>query len=227
MERVERVFKYTVITRVTHWIHFVSMVMLIFTGFTNHFPSIFAKYLSMDAMRFLHYVFMYLIVCNMIFQIYYMIATGEVKFYILRWEDLLDLPALIRFYSYGIFTGATRKHWWKFNPGQKIIYGAWPFLLVLQTITGFILYWPQTLKTLSDFFNPGKLDRLWNILFADSKLYYILTSTNGLDLFRALHVFIAWLFLALLLAHLYLGSTAKMGDYYKSMFTGYKLVIYK
>lgn len=195
---MEKVYKHTVITRIMHWAHATSMVILALTGLQIYAPNSFHLFSDMDWARYLHFIFMYLVVWTFIYKIYYVLITGEIKELLFTFKDLLELPALVSHYLYGIFAGKKKKDWGKFNPGQKLIYTLWPILLLLQAITGFALYWPGLFSGFNDLLGGLGYVRLW-------------------------HFCISWIFIISMAAHIYLGSTgATFWDYYKSMFTGWE-----
>ena len=195
---MERVFKHTLIIRIMHWVHAISMVILALTGLQIYAPGTFRLFPSMDWTRYIHFIFMYLVVWTMVYKIYYVLVTGEIKELLFTFKDLLELPALSFHYLYGVFVGRKKKDWGKFNPGQKLIYTLWPILMLLQALTGFALYW------------PGFFSDFYNLL-------------GGLGQVRLWHFCISWLFIISMSAHIYLGSTgATVWDYYKSMFTGWE-----
>lgn len=193
------IFKHTVTTRIMHGIHLISMILLILSGFYIYAPDAFRIFPSMDAARYVHFIFMYLIVWTMVYKFYYAIVTGEIKELIFTWSDLKELPKLIKHYTFGTFVGHKKPEWGKYNPGQKMLYTAWPALLILQALTGFGLYFTGTFSIFNNFL-------------------------GGLGNLRAWHLIIAWLFTITTVAHAYLGSTGpKIIDYYKSVVTGYEI----
>jgi len=193
------VFKHTIITRIMHAVHLISMIMLIFSGFFIYAPSVFKIFPSMDAARYVHFIFMYFIGWTLVYKFYYSIVTGEIKELIFTWKDAKELPGLIKHYTYGIFVGHKKKDWGKYNPGQKLLYTAWPALLIVQGITGMALYFVGTFAVFNSFM-------------------------GGLANIRAWHFIISWLFTITTVAHIYLGSTGpKFFEYYKSVVTGYEI----
>jgi len=197
-QRAGYIFKHTVITRIMHGIHLVSMIMLILTGFYIYAPGTFRIFPSMDIARLLHFIFMYFIGWTLIYKFYYTIVTGEIKELLFRWRDLKEMPAILKYYLYGIFVGKKKKDWGKYNPGQKLIYTAWPILLLIQGITGIAMYFTGAFSGFNNFF-------------------------GGLANIRAWHFFISWIFTITTVAHIYLGSTGpKLLDYYQSVVTGYE-----
>ena len=90
------IFKHTVVTRVMHGIHLISMVLLILSGFYIYAPDSFRIFPSMDAARYVHFIFMYFIGWTLVYKFYYSIVTGEIKELIFTWKDAKELPKLIK-----------------------------------------------------------------------------------------------------------------------------------
>jgi Ni/Fe-hydrogenase 1 B-type cytochrome subunit len=176
------------------------MIILILSGFQIYYPSSFNVFGTTDMARFLHFIFMYLVMWTLVFDIYYKLVTGEVKEIIFRPRDIKELPALARYYLSDMFKGRPKKDWGKFNPGQRLTYTLWPILLIIQALTGLAMYWPQS--------GLG----VWITEFCNGMLYV-----------KVIHVVLAWIFVVMIAVHLYLGTTgATLLDYYRSMFTGYE-----
>lgn len=192
------IFKHTIVTRIMHGLHLISMVMLILTGFYIYAPTVFRIFPSMDSARYVHFIFMYIIGWTMIYKIYYSIVSGEIKELIFRWRDLLELPNLFKYYLYGIFTGAPKKDYGKYNPGQRMIYSLWPVLLLIQGITGIAMYFTTRWAQFNNIF-------------------------GGLQNIKFIHFILCWIFTITVIAHIYLGSTGpKIMDFYKSVITGWE-----
>jgi len=192
------IFKHTIITRIMHALHMISMILLILTGFQIYSPARFVIFPTLEMARYIHFIFMYLIIAVMVYKIYYTIVTGEIKELIFRWRDLMEMPALIKHYIYGIFTGAKKKDWGKYNPGQRLVYSMWPFMLLAQAITGIAMYFTQSWSSFNNLF-------------------------GGLQNIRFIHFILCWLFVITTAAHFYLGSTGpKVLDFYKSVVTGWE-----
>lgn len=190
--------KHTLITRILHGVHMLSVVVLILTGFYIYAPLSFNIFPNMDIARFLHFVFMYVVLATMIYKLYYSIAIGDFKNLLFTYQDLKDLPGVIRYYVFGIFTKKVKKKRGKYNAGQKLLYTAWPLLLLFQAITGLAMYFPETFSGL-------------------------IVTFGGLSQFRAWHVIGAWIFTITTAAHIYLGTTGPtIGSFYKQMITGYE-----
>jgi len=193
------IFKHTAVTRIMHAIHLISMVLLILSGFYIYAPNAFRIFPSMDSARYVHFIFMYFIGWTLVYKFYYSIVTGEIKELMFTWKDAKEFPKLVKHYIWGMFVGHKKPKWGKYNPGQKLIYTAWPILLIIQGITGIGLYFVDTFAVFNSFL-------------------------GGLANIRAWHFFISWIFTVTTVAHIYLGSTGpKFFDYYKSVVTGYEI----
>lgn len=190
--------KHTLITRIVHVISIISMIILILTGFYIYAPLSFNIFPNMDIARFLHFIFMYVFLAAGVFKFYYSIAIDDFKNIFFTWQDLKDLPGVIRYYVFGIFRKKVKKKHGKYNAGQKLLYTAWPILLIFQGGTGFAMYFPETFSGLIYFF-------------------------GGLNHFRAWHAIGAWIFTITTAVHIYLGTTGPTITYfYKQMITGYE-----
>lgn len=191
-------YKHTLITRILHATHLIATIILILTGFYIYAPLSFDIFPNMDIARFLHFIFMYVIVATMIFKLYYCITIGDFFNLLFIYQDLKDLPGVIKYYVFGMFKKKVRKKAGKYNAGQKLLYSAWTILLVFQAITGFAMYFPETFSSFIYFF-------------------------GGLNHFKAWHAIGAWIFTITTAIHIYLGTTGPtILDFYKQMITGYE-----
>jgi len=181
-----------------HAIHMFSVILLILTGFYIYAPLSFRILPNMDIARFLHFIFMYLLIATVIFKLYYSIAISDFRNLLFKYQDLKDLPGVIKYYVFGIFTKKVRKKTGKYNAGQKLLYTLWPVLVAFQAITGFAMYFPETFSGFIYFF-------------------------GGLNHFRVWHVIGAWIFTITTVVHIYLGTTGPtLFDFYKQMISGYE-----
>jgi len=191
-------YKHTLITRILHAIHLIAIIILILTGFYIYAPLSFKIFSNMDIARFLHFIFMYVLMATVIYKLYYSIAIGDFKNLLFNYQDLKDLPGVIKYYVFGIFKKKVKKKFGKYNAGQKLLYTLWPILVLFQAITGFAMYFPEAFSGLIHMF-------------------------GGLNHFRAWHVIGSWIFTITTAAHIYLGTTGPtLTDFYKQMITGYE-----
>ena len=163
--------------RVSHWINLINFLILGITGYLIHDP---VPGVPLSTVRYLHFIFMYLLVVNGIVR-FYLAIFGKHKDYKNFVLDKRDWRNLIPQVKYYLFMGK-RPATGKYNPLQKLAYLMMPVLAALQVITGLILYLPTKMTALAEAF-------------------------GGLGAVRGIHYVILWLFMALVLAHAYLVFT--------------------
>lgn len=168
--------------KVIHWIHTAAMLVLIVSGFYITYASRVFLFSRMDTARLWHFIAAYIIVWAWVARLYFGLATGEYREMLIYREDLQGLPGLLRYY---FFLDHDLPNYGKYNPGQKLLYNFWPFLLLFQAITGFLLYDPNRFQWLWGW--PGRL--------------------NNLNTLRTAHYFAAVFFTISTAAHLYLVLT--------------------
>lgn len=177
------------VDRVCHYNNLISFIVLIATGFIIHSPS---PGLPINLARNLHFLFMYFLVFNGIVRMYYSFF-GKYKDYdtfFLTIQDIKNMWPQIKYY---LFIGKHPDNG-KYNPLQKMAYIAIPILVVFQAITGAILYRPEMFGTLA-------------------------TYGGGLASVRGIHYLIMWLFVAIIVIHVYLALTEAF-DQFQLMFLG-------
>lgn len=161
-----------------HWLHFAAMMVLIVSGFAITYANRAFGFPTMRSARQWHFYAMYFLVWALLARIYFLLATGAWRDFNVTRRDLADLPRLGRYY---LFLDDDPPLFGKFNPGQKLMYDLWPFVLAFQALTGFLLYLPD------------RWESLW--------LHPWLLNLNTL---RTIHFFTAWFFVATVAMHLYL-----------------------
>ncbi|UWG97989.1 Ni/Fe-hydrogenase, b-type cytochrome subunit [Dehalobacter sp. DCM] len=176
--------------RISHWINLICFIVFIPTGFIIHSPF---QGADMALVRGLHFFFMYVFLANGIVRVYYAVF-GKHKDY----KDILlnkqDLKTFIPQLKYYLFISKKHPKTGKYNPLQKCAYLALPVLGVLQAITGFILYLPMK--------------------FAGAAMLL-----GGMGAVRGIHYIITWLFILIIIAHLYLVFT-EAAEQFMVMFFG-------
>ncbi len=181
---------YSLHERLWHWLQAAGMILLILTGFAIHYPDHFGILGSMANALSCHTWIGFALIVNAFLGVFYHLTAEKYHHFLPRMDDFSGAAVRqARFYFYGIFKG--EKHPLetdprrKLNPLQKITYLALlNILLPFQIITGVLMWgserWPQ-------FFE--KLGGLWVLAPA--------------------HTLGAYLFLAFLFGHLYLGTTGE------------------
>lgn len=179
--------------RIFHWITVISVLLLSVSGF--YITSPFSKniFTKMDAARFVHFTFMWILVAMFVFRIYLAFAGKYGRHIMFSWQDLKKVPAL---FKYNLFLSNKEPDYTtKYNVGQKIVYSSWVLLIIVQIITGFILYYPGQMY-------KGALDM------------------GGFMMIRLIHNAVFWYFACTITLHVYL-EFAEGGKTFMAMITGY------
>jgi thiosulfate reductase cytochrome b subunit len=184
----ERVYMYGVYERLWHWLQATAILILLVTGAAIHKPYLFG-FLSFPYMVHLHNVVGFILLANAFLAAFYHYASGEIRQYLPGRDDLFGRMFLqARYYVGGIFRGDPHPfakdadH--KLNPLQQLTYfGLLNTLLPAQMLTGIAIWGAQRWPELS-------------------------SALGGLYFLAPLHSFMAWLFAAFLIMHIYLTTTA-------------------
>jgi len=184
--------RHSIWIRFFHWTNMIAITLLILTGFYINSPHTFKLFSNMDTSRMIHFVMAYLLCFGVLGRVYYAIVAKDAKNIVFNVKtDTPKFPSMIKYY---LFMADTHPYYGKYNPGQKMMYTGWLFMALIQIITGFILYMPNTFMALG-----GLL--------------------GGLIAVRMIHLVTTWLFVLSILAHIYLDISEGI-PVLKSMFTG-------
>ena len=165
--------------RIYHWIHLISIIVLAITGWFIHWPFFTA---AMSTMRFIHFIFMYVVVFNLILRLSYAFLSRnrDWREFGLGWKQIKAIPGTALYYLF------IRKEVpdvvVKYNPMQKLTYILFAILIIPQALTGFALY-----TSTASYFN------------------WVTNLLGGLARVRAWHFFIMWIFIILVAVHIYLS----------------------
>jgi thiosulfate reductase cytochrome b subunit len=187
----QRIYMYTVYERFWHWLQAAAILVLLVTGAAIHKPYLFG-FLSFPYMVHLHNTVGFVLLGNALLAAFYHLASGEVKQYLPGRADLFArMFTQAAYYTGGIFRGEphpfARDAEHKLNPLQQITYlGLLNTLLPAQILTGLLIWGAQRWPQISD-------------------------GLGGLMVLAPLHSFMAWLFAAFLIMHIYLTTTAGPG----------------
>ncbi len=177
--------------RVFHWTNMISITLLTLTGFYIHSPLQFTLFSSMDTPRTIHFIFMWVLIFGTIARVWYAVYTKDYRNVLFRLSDIKDFGSLAKYY---LFISNKHPDYGKYNPGQKAMYTGVVLLILVQVITGFIMYYPTGLAT-------------WAF------------ALGGPLVIRLIHYCVTWLFILLVMVHVYLDLAEGM-PVLKSMFTG-------
>ncbi len=168
-----------------HFMHVFSMIMLAVTGLLIRFPQF-----NRTPMRWAHYIFMWIVIVNLIWRLWYAFASRQrdYKEFAITKRDITTAPQVILYY---IFVKPSKPHLGKYNVMQKGTYTLFVPLLIVQAITGLML-WRLPLPIIN------------------ASLYQLsagLIGAEGIFWVRTGHYIVNWLFIILTTIHVYLSVT--------------------
>jgi thiosulfate reductase cytochrome b subunit len=177
--------------------------MLTITGIILHWPERFSGCFQWAVDW--HNWFGWAAVIAWLFWFGYNLVTGRITHYIPRKGEIpKKMIVQAKFYGYGIFKHEPHPYAPsednKFNPLQKIAYLKFQLLLLpLLLISGLLYMYPETFKG-------------------------VIAAIGGLAVLAVIHYILAALFVAFLIAHMYLATTGEtIGENFKAIITGYGL----
>lgn len=170
------ILRHPLAIRFWHWWNVVAMFALGLSGFYIHAPLTFKLFSTMDTARTIHFVAMWMLAWGIVYRVFYAIYTKDYKNVVFRLRDFKDFWSLTLYY---LFIKNTHPDYGKYNPGQKLMYTFIPIFAIVQGITGFIMYWPNTFNGLA----------------------YAL---GGFIVIRMIHYCVTWIFVLMFLVHFYL-----------------------
>lgn len=198
-----RINLYTPFERLWHWLQAVTVLGLVVTGFEIHAPASFSL-MGFERATAAHELLAVITVANAFLSLFYHLATGAIGEFIPPPRDFFSLAVKLgRYYLVGIFAGAPhpfeRRPGHKLNVLQQVTYLAILNVLLPTQVTSGILLWKAP-----DW--PKLLDAL-----------------GGLGQVATVHTLSAWLFVAFIIAHVYLTTTGSSPlAHLKSMLVGWE-----
>lgn len=194
---------YSPYQRFWHWFQAAAILVLAFTGLVIHSPDLLGAVPFELAVR-VHNALGLLLVANAVLGLFYYVTTGTIQQYLPGRQDFLHLAVRqASYYLRGMFRGESHplavRAGRRLNPLQQITYLAiLNVLLPLQVATGLLMWGGQS----------------WPAAVA---------SLGGLGGLALVHTLGAWLFVAFLLAHVYLITTGPtLLAHLKTMVVGYE-----
>ena len=189
--------------RAWHWLNTALVLLLIITGIQLRAPEveIFSGYRTAVVV---HKATGFVMVASFLFWLVYTLVSGRARRqYVIRLSDLAGLAKQGQYYAFGVFRGwenpfrATTEA--KFNPLQKISYISIQFIFTpIIAVTGLCF---------------------GNILFFKGAI----KSIGGIRVLDAIHVVVAYVFVAYLFVHVYMATVGRTPLVHtKAMFAGYE-----
>ncbi len=182
----KRVYLYSVYERIWHWLQALLIFLLLFTGIEIHWPGL--GILGFVNAVDMHNVLAVVLVGNAFLALFYHLATGEIRQFIPAPRDYFSLATKqTLYYVRGIFRGEDHPfehdpdH--KLNPLQQATYLLLlNVLLPAQIVSGALMWGSEYWPALTD-------------------------ALGGLRWLSTAHSFVAWMFVAFLVVHVYLTTT--------------------
>jgi Ni/Fe-hydrogenase 1 B-type cytochrome subunit len=170
--------------KLLHFTHVACMFILGGTGLFIRFNPI-----ARGTMQWLHYVAMFVVTINLVWRLWYAFGSRQrdYKEFAITSRDIVTAPKVILYY---IFVKPSKPHLGKYNVMQKGTYTIFVPLLILQAITGFMLWRLQ-----------------FPLIGSLQGLSAGLIGATGIWIVRTTHYIINWLFIILTTIHVYLSVT--------------------
>lgn len=185
-----------------HWVHLLSMGLLLVSGWYIYSPF-FAG--GMGIMRYIHFISMYIVILILVARIYWAFFGASRDFHNFGIYQRENRGKLFPTFMYYLFLRKEHPATGKYNPMQKMTYLAWPFLIILQALTGFALY-------------TGNIFGL-SFLNAPRVMGWLVDVCGGLANVRTIHYLIMWVFIVTVGVHIYLALAEGLEEF-APMFLG-------
>lgn len=168
-----------------HFTHVTCMIILGASGLFIRFNPI-----NRPLMQWLHYVAMIVVVVNLVWRLWYAFGSRQRDYreFAITRQDIVTAPQVILYY---IFVKPSKPHLGKYNVMQKATYISFAPLLMIQAVTGFML-WRLQLPIVD---------------VSVQQLAASLVGAAGIWWARTIHYIINWLFIILTTIHVYLSVT--------------------
>jgi thiosulfate reductase cytochrome b subunit len=200
---MKRTYLHPLPLRIWHWLNALLVVILLITGAQLRIPGIASLRPNDPALMVHKYAGWAMAVSFVIWLVYGLVSDHLRRHYVMRRRDLKGVFSQARFYLFSIFRGEENPFLpspeEKFNPIQKLAYGAIMGLLTPVLVVTGLLY--------SDILFFRKYILLWDIV-------------GVLD---AIHVIGAYVFALYLVVHVYMATLGRTAfSHIKAMIMGYE-----
>lgn len=168
------------------FMHFQHLAMMFILGGTGLFIRL--NPIARPTMQWFHYVAMFIVTFNLVWRLWYAFGSKrrDYREFALTKRDLTTALQVV---SYYIFLKPSKPHLGKYNVMQKSVYIAFAPMLVIQALTGFMI-WRLQLPL---------IDTSVQALVAG------LTSATFVWWMRTVHYIMNWLFIIFTTIHVYLS----------------------
>ena len=200
---MKRTYLHPLPLRIWHWLNALLVVILLITGAQLRIPGIASLRPNDPALMVHKYAGWAMAVSFVIWLVYGLVSDHLRRHYVMRRRDLKGVFSQARFYLFSIFRGEENPFLpspeEKFNPLQKLAYGAIMGLLTPVLVVTGLLY--------SDIIFFRKYILLW----------------NAVGVLDAIHVIGAYVFALYLVVHVYMATLGRTAfSHIKAMIVGYE-----
>lgn len=172
--------------KVLHAFHMFSMIILGFTGMYIRFPFFTG---GREFMRSTHYVFMIIVIAVLIWRVWYAFyskTNADWREFAIGKKDLATATGVLKYYGY---LSDDKPHVAKYNVMQKMSYSLFLVMMVVQAITGLLI---------------------WRYQFPliDASMHGLTAAvigSTGVWVLRMLHYVLNWGFIIMTTVHFYLA----------------------
>ncbi len=204
----EVVLRFKLLERIAHWSMAIPFILLSVTGLVLLFGrTVFIPLFGKEAFSLIATIGKF--VHNYIAWVF--MAALVLSFFLWAWKNLPDrhdLPWLLK--GGGLFSKGVHPSSNKFNAGEKVIFWSVMVLGFLISLTGLSLIFPfeiQFFAGLYGFVNELGLPQLLGM----AELGTNLAAQEEMQLAHLWHVIVAFVFMTIIIAHIYLGSVGMEG----------------
>jgi len=172
--------------KVLHAFHMFSMIILGVTGMYLRFPYFNS---GREFMRSTHYVFMIIVIVVLIWRVWYAFKSktnADWREFAIGKKDIATAGGVLKYYGY---LSDDKPHVAKYNVMQKMSYGLFLVMMVVQAITG-LLIWRYTFPIIN-----GSMYELTSMVIG----------ATGVWVLRMLHYVLNWGFIIMTTVHFYLA----------------------
>jgi thiosulfate reductase cytochrome b subunit len=200
---MKRIYLHPLPLRIWHWVNALMVILLIITGIELRLPGIAGLSANSTALLVHRYAGWGMVISCVFWFVYNLISGNLKRHYIIRRQDVKGILRQVKFYLFSIFKGEEspfrRSPEEKFNPLQKLVYGA------IMCIFSAVLV-------------------VSGVLFSDILFFrkYILR-LNIIKMLDAVHVIAAYVFVLYLVVHIYMSTLGpRVFPHIKAMILGYE-----
>jgi len=200
---MKRIYLHPLPLRIWHWLNALMVILLLITGIQVRIPGISALR-GNDPALLVHRYVGWAMTASFVFWLVYSLMTDHLRrHYGIRGRDLKGVFQQAKFYLFSIFRGEENPFRpspeEKFNPLQKLAYGAIMFIFVPVLVVTGVLF--------SDILFFRKYILLWNVAL----------------LLDAIHVIGSYVFALYLVVHIYMATLGRTASsHIKAMILGYE-----